>query len=177
MVSQRKKLTLYYRDLNPGICTYAKHSMGPLTHRGEQWPHRFKLTLKKWSRTSKQQAKADVFPPFPPSSVNVCSQINQKCWNVKTSLDELQGQRERVSCTLKLSWGRACPWHWGILPIYQWSSSATTGGPRQLQMWERIMEEKNNWPGHWVIFFMKFQTECPQSKKAHLQLLSIIIIP
>lgn len=142
--------------------------------RGERWPHRFKHTLKKQSRTSKQQKSWCIS-----TNISKCLLTNksQKRCNVQTGLDQPQGQGEGVSCTPKLSWGRACPWHRGILPIYRRSPSATTCGPRQLQMWERIMEEKNNWPGRRVIFLMKMQTECPQSKKAHLQMHSTIIIP
>lgn len=142
--------------------------------RGEQWPHRFKHTLRKQSRTSQQQRSWCI-------STNICKCLltnkAQKGCNVHSGSDQLQGQREGVPCTPELSWGRACPWRWGTLPVYRGSPSATTRGPHQVQMWERITEEKNNWPGHWAIFFMKFQTECPQSKKVHLQLHSTITIP
>lgn len=94
-----------------------------------------------------------------PTTIPKCLLTNksQEHWEVQRGLEQLQGQRERVSCTPK---GRK-----SLSLTLRDSSPVTTCGPRQLQIQEGIMEEKNIWPGHWVIFFMKFQTECPQTKK------------
>lgn len=169
VASQRKKLILQRftsRDLH-----HAEHSMAPLAQRGAVTTS-VQTHTEKMEQDKQRATKADVLPP---SSLNAPSQINHR--NAGTfKVVQISSRGREKEFHAHQSWGRASPWHWGILPF--------TDHPLPLhvehvnyrhskELWRRKVTDQ----GTGLFSLWNSKLSALRQKKAHLQLHSTIIIP